>query len=366
MQNNPVRVSRWLILGTIAFALTVCIHASQQPPRYVERVDVARVIIDVRVLEDDGAPVLGLTADDFKVKIDGKTVAVESATWVGGGRVRSSDRAIGSSSDGRSVLEPAAAPLPSRALPTNFSESTGRLIVFLFQKSLEHARIVGLMRMLRQSRDFLQTLSPDDRIAVLSFDSHLKIWTDFTNDRARLEPLLRRGVLLERPPAVQASSPMSLVERLTPAKGRGAYGIEEALQLIAEALQPLPGSKSIVLFGHGMGRLGFNGVTMENAYETALNALLESRTSVFALDVTDADYHSLEVGLQLISQQTGGFYAKTHIFPDLAMQHLGGALEGYYVLIVEKPETTRTTHDLDVKLTRRKGQVLARSSFAGS
>jgi hypothetical protein len=237
--------------------------------------------------------------------------------------------------------------------------------VFLFQKSMEETRIVGLMRMLRESRDFLGTLMAEDRVAVLSFDSHLKIWTDFTSDRNRLAPILERGVMLERPPSVQAGPSPSLVERLAPERGRRAYGIEKALQMIGEALEPLPGAKSVVLFGYGMGRLGMTGVTMEQDYEPARRALIAARASVFSLDVTDADYHSLEAGLQLVSEDTGGFYVRTHIFPALAMRRLSGALAGAYVLFVEKPSSDRKTHAIEVELSGRKGNVLARSRYEG-
>jgi hypothetical protein len=240
----------------------------------------------------------------------------------------------------------------------------GRLIVFLFQKDLEPSRIVGLMRMLLKSRNLLETLTPSDRVAILSFDSHLKIWTDFTNDRERLNRVLAHGLLFERPPAVSAASTPSLVERLDPDRGRRVYGFERALELIGEALEPLPGSKSLVLVGHGFGRLGRSGVAMENEYGPARRALVASRTSVFSLDVTDADYHSLEAGLQLISEETGGFYARTHIFPDVAMRRLSGALAGYYVLFIEKPESRRLGHDIEVELTRRKGQVLATTGYS--
>jgi hypothetical protein len=242
--------------------------------------------------------------------------------------------------------------------------SPGRLIVFLFQKDLEPSRIVGLMRMLLKSRNLLETLTLNDRVAILSFDSHLKIWTDFTNDRERLDRVLAHGVLFERPPAVTASATPSLVERLDPDSGRRAYGIERALELIGEALEPLPGSKSLVLIGHGFGRFSRSGVAMESDYGPARRALVTSRTSVFSLDVTDADYHSLEAGLQLVSEETGGFYARTHIFPDVAMRRLSGALAGYYVLFVEKPESERPMHNIEVELTRRKGQVLATSSLS--
>jgi hypothetical protein len=241
----------------------------------------------------------------------------------------------------------------------------GRLIVFLFQKDFERSRLVGLMRMLLKSRQVLDTLTADDRVAILSFDSHLKIWTDFTNSRERLERVLAHDLLLELPPPVLVSFPLSLVEHLGADSGRRTYGIERALQLIGEALQPLPGSKSVVLIGHGFGRFSGGGVTMENDYHAARQALVESRTSIFSLDVTDADYHSLEAGLQIVSEQTGGFYERTHVFPDLAMRRLAGALAGYYVLFVERPESRRTLHDVRTELTRRKGRVFAATSFSG-
>jgi VWFA-related protein len=321
---------------------------AQQLPRFGERVDVARIIVDTRVLDDRGHSVPGLTADDFKVNIDGRTTRVETATWIG---ARDTD------------LD--AAPLESTPLSgAGVPIGPGRLVVFLFQKDLEPSRIVGLMRMLLKSRTFVETLAPNDRVAILSFDSHLKIWTDFTNDRERLHRVLAHGLLFERPPAVQAASAPSLVERLDPDRGRRTYDIERALELIGEALEPLPGSKSLVLIGYGFGRFSSGGVTMENGYGPARQALVASRTAVFSLDVTDADYHSLEHGLQLVSEQTGGFYARTHIFPDLAMQRLAGAIAGYYVLYVEKPESQRATHDIEVELTRRKGHVFASSTYS--
>jgi hypothetical protein len=102
---------------------------------------------------------------------------------------------------------------------------------------------------------------------------------------------------------------------------------------------------------------------MEADYEPARRALTAARASVFSLDVTDADYHSLEAGLQMVSEETGGFYARTHIFPGQAMRRLSGALAGYYVLFVEAPDDTRGEHDLEVKLAHAKGNVLATTSF---
>jgi VWFA-related protein len=337
-----------LLAAVPIIALAAWAEIGAQQPRFDERVDVARLIIDARVLDDRGDPVPHLVAGDFSVKIDGKNARVETATWIG-------ERSLDLDPETQPHI-----PVPAARPPLR----PGRLIVFLFQKDLEPSRIVGLMRLLLTSRNLLETLTPEDRVAILSFDSHLKVWTDFTNDRGRLDRVLAHGVLFERPPAVQAAAEPSLIARLAPATARRAYSIERALELIGGALEPLPGSKSLILIGHGFGRLGWSGVRMENDYDPARRVLVASRTSVFSLDVTDADYHSLEAGLQLVADQTGGFFARTNVFPALAMRRLSGALAGYYVLFVERPATRRSTHDIEVKLTHGNARVLATTSYA--
>jgi VWFA-related protein len=317
---------------------------AQQPPRFRDRVDVARIVVDARVLDSQGRAIPGLTADDFTVRIRNRPARVESATWVGAG----SD-AAGPALDGR--------PVGQESIPQ------GRLIVFLFQKDLEPVRIIGLMRMLFRAKTFLDTLGPDDRVAVVSFDSHLKIWTDFTNDREGVRRIFDRGLLLERPkPIGGPESPISLTRELTQAEGRRAYPIEKALLLLGQALEPLPGTKSIVLFGHGFGRYTSSGVLMERGYEEALAALQRARAAVFSIDVTQADYHSLEVGLQSVSEETGGFYERSFHFPDSTVQRLAGALAGHYVLLVEASDEISEWSELSVKLTRSRGTVLARTA----
>jgi VWFA-related protein len=323
-------------------ALVVLGAAWQAPqqPRHVERVDVSRLVVDVRVVDDAGAPVLDLGVDDFKARIDGRPARVESVRWVGKGGTH-------------------------EALPDSEAEPIGRLIVFLFQKDLRGHRIWGLMRVLTQARGFLDALTPDDRVAILSFDTRLNVWVDFTNDHGRLRDILARGLLFERPPPAPAAANPSLAARLEPELGKRTYDVEKGLHLIADALEPLPGAKTIVVFGHGFGRFNprTEGVEMENGYEEASQALIAARASVFSLDVTRGDHHSLELGLQRVADDTGGFYARTHEFPERAMHFLAGALAGYYVLIVEKPDLAPGRHGVDVELTGHKGTVFAQNGF---
>ena len=62
----------------------------------------------------------------------------------------------------------------------------GHLDVFLIEKDLEPTRITGLMRLLIDALPFFADFTPRDRVAVLSFDSRLRIWSDFTSDLERV------------------------------------------------------------------------------------------------------------------------------------------------------------------------------------
>jgi VWFA-related protein len=334
-------------LTALLIIIAVVSAANAQQPRYSERVEVTRLMLDARVLDDDGRPVRGLAVEDFAVKIGGKVATIESVLWVGGAREET-------------LLDSSGVVVP--APPEH-----GRLVVFLFQKSLERSRIVGFMRMLIEARGLLNTLSLQDRVAVLSFDSRLHVWLDFTNNFDRVRRVFERGILFERAAAVQESADPSLVRRLNPTQASRTYSIERALRRIGEALADLPGAKSVVLVGHGFGRLGLGGaVYMENEYDEMREALQAARASVFSLDVTEADYHSLEAGLQVVAADTGGFFARTHILHKRALDLLAGALAGHYVLFVELPALERGVHAAEVKLRQGKWDVLAKRSWVVS
>jgi VWFA-related protein len=335
---NLVRIVRPLLLFLPALL-------AQDPPRHVERVEVARVLVDARAVDQAGQRILGLTADNFQVRIDGKPARVESAQWVAGALA-----SISAEADPR-----------DRFLQVPPPE--GRLVVLLFQKSYETSRIVGFMRMLLDLRPFLDGFTPHDRIAVLSFDTRLRVWLDFTADMDRVREVLTRNVLFDAPATDEAAEGPSLRESLRRERPERTYDIESALSLIAAALKPLPGAKTVVFVGHGFGRLALGGVVMENNYEEAREALQDARASVFCLDVTTADYHSLEAGLQMVSEDTGGFYERTHIFGQRALARLGAALAGHYVLFVEKPDVRPGRHRIDVRLKGRSGTIYARNAF---
>ncbi len=334
----------------IVVALCVVAGLAAQQQQRVERVDVSRVLIDVRVVDDTGRPILGLEPYDFRVRIGDQPVFVESALWVGG-------------------AAPRREPNPLRDLagrPEAASEVSPQLIVFVVQKSLERDRLIGLLRILQESERLLAGLTSADRVAVLSFDSHLKIWLDFTGDLDRVRTVLADEVMFRKPTAIAPGRGLSLVSRLSQEVGRKTYAIEDALRLLGDALEPLPGTKSVVLIGYGFGP-AMPAITvtsvLDESYEEARAALHAARAAVFSLDVTDVDVHTFELGLETVAVETGGFFARTHLNARGAMDRVGHALAGHYVLFTERPDVKAGTHPIEVELLRQQGLVLARSTY---
>ena len=400
-------------------------HAVQQQPVVIERVDVSRILIDVRVLGDEGEPMEGLGPDDFEVRIGGEPVDVESAQWLGAdgrdgaflpsdrdGAFLSSDEVEvwtgGEPVDIESALwldedesgwaplpsdepacssvreirasscdadfeawtgelgdvepawldadEPDWAPLPSTDLTAALpSDDRGQLVVFFVQKSLEANRAVGLLRVLQDSDRLLAGVGPDDRVAVVSFEHHFKLWLDFTADLERAREVLASDVMHEDPPVLEPQAGLSIVAGIDQAEGRKIWHVEDALRRLGEVLAPLPGSKSVVLIGYGFEH-GFA------RYYRALDALDAARAAVFSLDVTPY-FGTFEPALRDLSQHTGGLFLTSHN-PRRAVEQMAVAVSGVrYVLFTRAPDLEPGPHSIDVELRRGDGRVLVRSTY---
>jgi VWFA-related protein len=317
-----------------------------------EQVLVERVVLDAHVTGPDGNPIPNLGTADFIVTVDGKPAALESVDWLAAGTPEVDAAAIAS-------LTPAEGAAPPDIAP-------GRLIVFFFQTDHEISRLTGLLRMGIQARRFLGTLLPTDRIAVLSYDSKLKLRQDFTGDRSKIDAAINAAIRRGDPPLPDPDSHPALARHLDQAEARRCATPERALEVLARALASIPGGKSLLYFGWGLGTVGgMSGpnASEEKAWIEALHRMAEARTTIFTLDVTDADYHTLEGSIQQIAELTGGTYQKTHLFPDLAMDRVGRAISGRYVLVFVKPPGHRGVHSVEIALAGRKGRVISRQYF---
>jgi VWFA-related protein len=312
-----------------------------------EEVEVNRVQVEVRVTGKPGEPLLDLGAEDFVVRLGGMRARVEAVDWIGG-RPVPLERGVVEWEEVTEVAERGPA-------------QSGRLIVLLFQRDLQDLRIKGLAKIKSSALDLVRGLAPGDRVAVLCFQSHLEIFSDFTTDHQRVIDVIDSSIVRHRPPPpLEPGLGPALADHLTVEQAAGAATPEDALVLIAEALERMPGSKSLIFFAWGIGRKVGDSVVMHHNYPDALERLVDGRTTVFSIDVTQADYHTLEGPLVRIARDTGGFYAKTLYVPHMAVEQVADALASHYLLTVIDPGLDPGPARLRVRLAGRGGVVYHR------
>ncbi len=332
-----------------ALLLAPVYGAAQEDLSLAEDVEVGRVVVDVRVIDSKGMPITGLTPDDFVVRVEGEVAEVTSLDWVDGASHHLSPEEI--------------AALPQDH-PLRTGAAVGRLIVIFFQRSLVPTRIAGTMRMLQETREFVERLPDNDYVAIVDFQFHLEFVQDFTNDKDKILAILDNQIVpyITQPVPEPGRYP-SLAAYYDVRAGLDAATPEHGLRVTAEALQEIPGSKSMLFVGWGVGVMTGGVVRMRPEYEQARQALADARVSVFSLDVTRADYHSLEGPLIRMALDTGGFYVRTYDNANVAMGAVEKAIAGHYVLTFEKPDLPAGRHRMRIRLNGHKGVVYHREYY---
>ena len=332
--------------------LAVPARADDEKPaaRITRTEQVVRLVVDAYVTDAHGDPVLDLVPSDFVVKADGKPLEVESAEFVAAGAPEGPTLAPSA---------PETPPAPA-GTPVAAPYPPGRVLVLFVEGDLARIRQKGLMRVRAEMFRFLDRLVPTDRMAVVHFYSHLTVLTDFTNDRAVLEEAINRALGKGDDRDVRISPYPSLAANLDFGEARRAAHVERALELVAQALVPIPGGKAVVFAGWGF--FANHAPVEGDLYVRALAALMRARANVFTLDTSDADWHTLETTLQVASEATGGTYAKTHLFPGGAVDRLTRMLSGRWVLVCVASDTAPRT--LTVSLAGGHGSVVARAYTA--
>jgi len=340
-----------LSAGTVAAAVLAASGSAllvAQEGRLGEHHETSRILLDIRVLDHRGDPLPGLRTSDLRVSVDGQRANLESVGWVSA----TAPRAEGLDPEGAASTGEPASP-------------AGRRVVLFLQKGLaEASQLKGLMRMKRDAVKLVDGLAAEDRVALLSFDTRLKLWLDFTSDRKRVKAVLQYLLLVDSDPAKHGpASPVSLAAQFDYGAAVDAATPEASLLVIARALESVPGAKSLAFFAWGIGRLEGDTIHMAPEYEAARRALSTARAAVFSLDVSDVDSHALEPGLQNLSEETGGLYVKTLLFPALSLSWLERALAGHYTISFERPNLGKGIHTVKVGLTRLRGTVLTSGAY---
>lgn len=314
-----------------------------------DSVDVALRTLVVRALDPSGDPIPDLGAADF-VLYSGRgrerqELPVVAADWVSAAGAGESPRPAGGRSGGG--VEPA-----------------GRLVLLFVQADPQAIRLRGQLKQLPFARELIESLPAGDRLAVVSFDSHLKLRQDFTRDRDAVYQALEQAVRFGGRPSGRRPDGPALGDHWDPRAAMAVATVERGLEMTAKALVALPGEKAVIWLGWGLGRLDRNVVRHRPGHAEAVAALAAARASVFVLDITDAAYHDLEMGLRAIAEETGGTYAKTSTFAGQVTRRLARTLSGHYELSVDVSvlvgDAGGDLGELTVELRDRRGRVLVR------
>jgi len=337
-----------------------------QDTQIKESLEVKRIIVEVRVIDTKGRPITGLTAADFDLSSRGRDIPLLSVEWV---EETQSARQPASLSGGEFFDEDT--PLQAtkddefwQDEPLEAARDTGgRLIVMMVQTDIGGHRNLGLMRFLRQADEIIENLADTDYVAVLSFDSSLKIHLDFSRDRDRVAPALEAALAKSQVDHPGRSAFPSIAAGLDRYTAFDVAEIERALLQVGKALKPFNGTKTIVLIGWGLGYWDGRKVQMVNYYDDMIAALHEAKATVFSLDISDADRHSLEVGLEQVASDTGGFYTRTHRFTSQAITKLVNSIAGHYVLVFEEPDLRGKEPAYKLKVRKKHDEILVRKPF---
>lgn len=280
------------IIAILALAVPLIAQQTQStqsatPDSYRIRVTSDLVLTNVVVRDKQGNLVRGLTKNDFAIFEDGKQQTISSFDFENVDALATAGAPAGPTVSG------AAAPLKvigsSRLLNKEELKNHRLLVLFFDFGGMEEDDIDRAVQAAEKYVD--QQMAPADLVAVISLDTSMRIDQDFTNDKARLEAVLR-GYTSGEGQGFQAGD--TGAAEGTPDTGGSFIGDDseynqfntdrklQAIQTIAKSLAKIDQKKSIIYFSNGISRSG-----IENQVElrAAVNTAVQSNVALYTLDV---------------------------------------------------------------------------------
>jgi VWFA-related protein len=341
----------------MAVLLLATLFAGNALAQYSESITVQRVVVDVRVTKASGEPITDLKPEDFTVFVGGKPARVASATWLKDGAFDTGEPPLEMED-----MDPAEfLALTELREKQEEDAARGRLFVAFVQTDFQRAtpRVRGQLAFRSYANQLVQSFEPNDRIAVFSFDSHLKFRRDFTSDKDDVAKAMGDAIYIDTPAVPAAVEEPSLARYLDAKEMNRATTAEAGLHIVAKALAKIEGPKVLLLCGYGLGERFRGKVLMNHEWPGARDALLDARVTVVSLNTSEAP-GELSAGLAGAAKDTGGFYASASSFPQQAINRTKSTLLGRYDLELIVDESLGAgTHKVEATVKRRSAVVLA-------
>ena len=354
---NPFRTTA---TGLVWFGFSVAFPGLLQAQDWEieEEMTVSRTVVNVRVVDNFGAPIPGLSKENFLLKIEGKEVPIIQVEYVDLNEVVPE---ILPEEDPEADFEFIDEMGPRPGEPGYGKE---KLNVVLIQGSINPERQYGLMRSHHFAKKVVSSLPPDSYTAVFSFHTHLQFKCDFTRDKELLHDAVWEAVERDSEVVFQAANHPSVTAHFSEARGKEVANVEDAFLEIARVLRNFNGFKNLVYVGWGIGEWSpTTGMHYGVEYHRAVVELTRAKVSVFSLDLTMADYHSLAAGMMKLSGQTGGTYFSLYKFPDRAAKMVSRSMSAYYLITYEHPEVRKRRPKYKLYLVNTRGSMMVRDPY---
>jgi VWFA-related protein len=234
------------------------------PEQTVIRSSVDLVLIDARVTDRSGKPILGLKPEDFSLTEDGHPQKISSLDY---NNIEGVERATVASA--APLVVPMGTIPPPKPEAIRSAVRDHRLIVLFFDLTALHPD--DLIRAQEGAEDYIaKQMSPADLVGVAVFGNQLKVPVHFTNNKEvlmRAIKRLRAGKDAELADMADAAAQPG--EDTTSEDTGAAFTADEtefnifntdrklaALQSLAILLRDIPGRKSVVQFTGGIVQTG--------------------------------------------------------------------------------------------------------------
>ncbi|MFL6197368.1 MAG: VWA domain-containing protein [Thermoanaerobaculia bacterium] len=323
----------------------------QQPAgQFTGKVNVNEVLLDVLVTDAKGNVIVGLDKSDFVVKEGGRPVDLSGVAFYSNRRLLESSPAL--AKQGVSVEQ----------------GTEDRYFIFFFEDQKDTAQeaprlISQQLEAAKRARGWVDgEMQANDYVAVVSFDTRLKVQQDFTHDRKALIEAIgdavkgkaREGNYPSRAaaasgPSLQAGLPQGdELMKKTP-------NIYEAMQVLARAAGNIRARKNLLLFTFGLpGRQDTFGqwVPDKRYFQPTVEQLNTNNVAVYSFDLTPAaTEHTLSDSLNKLSTDTGGRYFFNVTNFATPLDQVAKENNGYYLLSYQSEQPAGRSGFQEVQVT---------------
>ena len=342
---------RFAILCALA---VLALPSLAQTTPFEEKIDVNVVLLDVIVTDSKGNQILGLSKDDFIVKEDGVEQPVESVDYY----------------TNRRLLDTREENAPFKVEKVR----NERYFIFFFDKPSDAGVLFDQLTLAREAvRGFIRNdMMEGDRVAIAGHDVRLKIYSDFTSDKAQLEKALndsaRFGRGIDRP-----TSDDGILHNLSRSEMVNHTGrVYDALRVLGESTRTIRARKNLILFSPGIlehAETVRDGMILNRSsyFDPMLQALNAANVSVYAVQLQrDVDLTPVwHQRLEETSNATGGQYFRFNTNFTTPVSKIENVNNGYYLLSyrTRHGKGERGFQKVTVKLRNPEFRITARSGY---